>query len=84
MTLAELRVHERVIGIKQVTKAVTKGVATCVFTADDADARVLAPLVRLCTEKDVAVVHVPTMKELGRACAIEVGAAAAAHVASQR
>lgn len=84
MTLAELGDQEKVIGIKQVTKAVTKGVATCVFTANDADERVLASLVRLCTEKGIAVVHVPTMKELGRACAIEVGAAAAACVASQR
>ena len=78
MTLDTLKNADRVIGIKQVTKAVDKGLAACVFVADDADDRVVEPLKMLCTEKCVELVTVPTMEEIGKACSIEVGAAAAA------
>ena len=78
MTLESLRNAERVIGVKQVTKAVQKSRADTVFLADDADERVTQPLLDLASEIGVQVVHVPTMQELGKACSIEVGAAAAA------
>ena len=78
MTLESLKGAARVIGVKQVTKAVQKSQADAVFLADDADGRVTQPLLDLADEMDVQVVHVPTMQELGRACSIEVGAAAAA------
>ena len=42
------------------------------------DERVTQPLLDLASEIGVQVVHVPTMQELGKACSIEVGAAAAA------
>ena len=48
--------------------------------ADDADAKVVEPLETLCTEQNVPVSRVSSMKELGTACNIEVGAAAAAAV----
>ena len=78
MTLDTLKNADRVIGIKQVTKAVNKGLAVCVFAADDADGRVTEPLKELCSQKGVELVRVPTMEEIGKACSIEVGAAAAA------
>ena len=78
MTLESLKDAVRVIGVKQVTKAVQKGQAEAVFLADDADGRVTEPLLHLAEEMGVSVVHVPTMQELGKACSIEVGAAAAA------
>ena len=78
MTLDTLKNADRVIGIKQVTKAVNKGLAVCVFAADDADGRVTEPLKELCSQKGVELVNVPTMEEIGKACSIEVGAAAAA------
>ena len=40
MTLDALKSASRVMGTKQVSKAVKRGDATCVFLADDADARV--------------------------------------------
>lgn len=83
MTLETLKGAARVIGIKQVTKAVNKGRAVCVFTADDADGHVVEPLLRLCEEKAVDIVHASTMQELGKACSIEVGAAAAAVLKSE-
>ena len=80
MTLEALKTAKRVIGIKQVAKAVKREVATEVFIADDADAKVVEPLETLCTEQNVPVSRVSSMKELGTACNIEVGAAAAAAI----
>jgi large subunit ribosomal protein L7A len=78
MTLEALKNANRVIGIKQVTKAVNKGFVESVFLADDADERVLKPLEELCESKNIEVIKVSAMKDLGQACMIEVGAAAAA------
>ena len=80
MTLEALKTAKRVIGIKQVAKAVKREAAMEVFIADDADAKVVEPLETLCTEQNVPVSRVSSMKELGTACNIEVGAAAAAAV----
>lgn len=78
MTLDTLKNANRVIGIKQATKAVKRGNVQTVFVADDADDRVIDPLKALCQETGISVGHAETMKELGQACGIEVGAAAVA------
>ena len=78
MTLETLRDSQRVIGIKQVMKTVAKAKAECVFIAEDADERVVAPLLELCQTTGIKVVKAVSMIELGKACSIEVGAAAAA------
>ncbi|MBR3458588.1 MAG: ribosomal L7Ae/L30e/S12e/Gadd45 family protein [Selenomonadaceae bacterium] len=78
MALDALKNANRVIGIKQVTKAVRKGIVRDVYVADNADERCLAPLIALCGEQAMELFHVDSMKELGEACGIEVGAAAAA------
>lgn len=73
-----LKNAKRVIGIKQVTKAVRNHLAKCVYIADDADDRVLSPLKELCEAEGIEVISAASMAELGKACNIEVGAAAAA------
>ncbi len=78
MTLKALKNANRVIGIKQVAKAVKRDSVQKVFIADDADAVILKALIDSCAEQSVELEHVETMKELGTACGIEVGAAAAA------
>jgi len=80
MSLDTLKTAKKVIGVKQATKAVAKGLAQMVFIASDADKRVTQPLKELCSQQGVAMEEVSTMAELGQACAIEVGAAAAAVV----
>lgn len=82
MPLESLKSADRVTGLKQVRKAVESGRAVCVFLADDADRRVTEPMASLCMSRGVAVEHVATMKELGKAASIEVGASAAALLAS--
>ncbi len=78
MTPEALKGRNRVIGIKQVTKSVKRGLAASVILAEDADEKVLRPLTELCEANDVPVSYAKTMQELGKACGIEVGAAAAA------
>lgn len=76
--LQELRNAKRVVGIKQLRKALRDGTALKVFVADNADERLTAPIKELCEETGVPLVSVPTMAELGEACSIDVGAAVAA------
>lgn len=67
-----------VVGAKQLKKAVEAGRARYVFLAENADPAVIEPIVLLCRSKEVQTAWVPSMAVLGRACGIEVGAAAAA------
>lgn len=78
MTLEELKNVKRAVGIKQVTKSLEKEIVSVVIVAEDADERVMLPLRELCRTKGVAVETAVSMKELGKACRIEVGAAAVA------
>ncbi|RKN65186.1 50S ribosomal protein L7ae-like protein [Paenibacillus ginsengarvi] len=68
------------IGTKQTTKMVELGKASEVFVAEDADPRMTAKIVNLCKKLGVQVTYVESMKQLGKACGIEVGAATAAIV----
>ncbi len=78
--LSELNVSNKVVGAKQVKRALNDGQARKVFVAGDADPRVTQPLAQLAVDKSVLVELVPAMQELGSACGIAVGSAAAAIV----
>ena len=79
--LTELSTSEKVVGAKQVRRAVESGTAHKVFLADDADPRVIEPIAVLCGEKGVPTVTGVEMRQLGQACGIAVGAAMAATLA---
>ena len=49
-----------------------------VYIAEDAERCITSPLLRICEEKGFEIVYVDSMKELGKACGIKVGAATAA------
>lgn len=68
------------IGTKQTTKAVENGTAKQVYVARDADPKLTSKIISLANKMGVEVVYVDSMKELGKACGIEVGAAMAAVV----
>jgi len=68
----------KVVGVKQTKRAIEGGKAALVFLAQDADPRVTEPIQVLCAQKGVDVEQVPSMKDLGSACGIAVGSAAAA------
>ena len=76
--LEMLSKSRRVIGIKQTTRALQNGEAAEVFVALDAETRLTAPVRALCRETGIPLEEVETMRALGQACGIEVGAAVAA------
>jgi large subunit ribosomal protein L7A len=78
MSLEMLQTAKKIVGVKQVTKAVEKDLVQVVYIAQDAEQRFVEPLRTLCSRKKVAIETTFTMAELGRLCSIEVGAAAVA------
>ena len=76
----KLKTAEKVIGAKQVTRALKNGGVSCVYLAQNADPKVIEPIARLCQEGAVPVVQVDSMETLGKACGIAVGSAVAAIV----
>ncbi len=79
MTLEALKqAARRTVGVKQTEKAVARQAAELVFIGSDADERVTGKLKELCQTNGVPVVATESMIEVGRACGINVKAAAAA------
>jgi len=70
----------RIVGAKQSQKAIKAGRASVVYIAHDADPALTGPIADLCRAENVKVVEIPTMKELGALCSIQVGAAIAADI----
>ena len=80
--LAELSGRKIVVGTKQLRKALESGKATFVFLAQNADPAITEPIAALCQTYNVDIAWVRSMTDLGHACGIEVGAAAAAAIDS--
>ena len=78
MPLNDIRNSNKVIGSKQVKKAIIKGLARKVYLALDAEPHIIDPLRELCHQHEVEVEEIEKMEELGNACGIEVGSAAVA------
>ena len=73
-----LAAKEKVVGLKQVRRAVAAGKVRRVYLACDADPRLTEPMEALCRASGIDVVTDYTMAQLGRACGIAVGAAVVA------
>ena len=76
--LSDLKNNRKVVGSKQVRKAVTNGKAKKVYLAADAEPHIIGPLSELCRQHNVEIEEVQEMETLGNACGIEVGSAAVA------
>ncbi|MEG0824276.1 MAG: ribosomal L7Ae/L30e/S12e/Gadd45 family protein [Oscillospiraceae bacterium] len=76
--LTELISGSHVVGAKQTGRAIADAAAAAVFLAEDADPKITEPIAKLAHEQNVPVEMVATMKQLGAACSIAVGAAVAA------
>ena len=76
----ELAKYKFIVGAKQLKKALKNGTAHRVFLACNADPAVTEPIAALCKQNHVDFAWVRSMTDLGHACGIEVGAAAAAAV----
>ncbi len=75
--MERIKANPHVVGLKQTKKTIEANKAHLVFIAQDADGYMVAPLEKLCEENSVEIVYVDSMKELGRACHIEVPTAVA-------
>ena len=75
--LEQLNTQRKVVGIKQLRKSLKEGRILRAFAAENADPRLTDPLAEECERCGVELIWVPTMAELGKACGISVGAAAA-------
>ena len=69
---------QKTVGFKQTQRALEKGLVRRVYIAEDAETHVLRPIIEWCHNHHIEQIEVPTMKELGKACGIEVGTAVAA------
>ena len=76
--LHELERAAKVVGVKQSRRALAGGRVKRVYQAKDADPQLTRSLERQAQERRVEVVWAESMKALGRACGIAVGAAVAA------
>lgn len=67
-----------IIGTKQTVRTLKSGHVKEVFVAQDADPKITDNIIQTAKELDVPVTKVESMKKLGKACGIDVGAAAVA------
>ncbi len=68
-----------IIGTKQTVKALKRGSVKEVVVAKDADSVLTAGVIQLAKNQNTAVCMVDSMKKLGKACGIEVGAKNCCH-----
>lgn len=73
-----LQAKKVIIGTKQAVKAIQTSRVLEIVVAEDADRRVINKVLQLAEEQQVPVTRVDSMKKLGKACGIEVGASTVA------
>ena len=78
--LKEISRCKMVVGARQLRKALETGRAKRVYLAEEADPAITEPIALMCEQYHIDCAWVPNMLDLGKACGIEVGAAAAASV----
>jgi large subunit ribosomal protein L7A len=76
--LSKLGTQDKIVGAKQVKRALAKTGVEVVFIANDADKSVTGEIEELCQSKSVPITYVNSMQELGEACGIDINAAVAA------
>ena len=69
--------NNRIVGAKQTIKAIKANKVEKVYIAENADRKVIEPILNCCNEQGVEVIMISTMQKLGVLCNIDVGAATA-------
>ena len=69
-------VEKKVIEIKQCLKFIKLGKGKVLYVAKDANAKLISPIIQLAQEKNIDIVEIPTMKELGKISGIDVKSSA--------
>jgi large subunit ribosomal protein L7A len=73
-----LQAQQFVVGTKQTVRALKEGKVQEVIIAEDADPFIIDKIMEAAKEANIPVTKVDSMKKLGKACKIQVGAAAVA------
>ncbi|MDQ0974155.1 large subunit ribosomal protein L7A [Neobacillus niacini] len=73
-----LQATKIVIGTKQAVKVLKDGTVSELIIASDAGTNVTAAAVKLAQDLNIPIIYVDSMKKLGKACGIEVGASTVA------
>lgn len=68
---------KKVVGFKQSLKAIKTGGVNTVYIAKDADLKIYDQIKSAAEENSLEIILIDTMKELGKLCGIDVGAATA-------
>lgn len=76
--ISKLNTHKRVVGAKQVKRALVSSDVEAVFIALDAEDKVTKDIKELCKTKLIQIIPIDTMEDLGKACGIGINAAVAA------
>ncbi|MFO7612401.1 MAG: ribosomal L7Ae/L30e/S12e/Gadd45 family protein [Clostridia bacterium] len=69
-----------IVGARQSIKALKNGKALEVYIADDADESIKEEFISECMARNIKIIRYGTMKELGRDCGIDIGAAIACRI----
>jgi large subunit ribosomal protein L7A len=70
-----LKLYKKKIGLRQCTKAIKNGEVKTVVLAKDATDKIINTINELCQGKELEIVYFEDMKQLGKACEIDVGTA---------
>jgi len=73
-----LKNGQKVVGAKQTKRAIQNKTSACVFLAEIADPVITGPIREMCEESNIMIQTVSDLKDLGAACGVKVGTAAAA------
>lgn len=76
--VSRLKEGEKIVGTKQVKRAIDSSQVEVVYVAKDADSKITDGILKACEEKEIEIVYVDTMEKLGKMCKIDVSAATAA------
>lgn len=76
--LYKLKEEKKVVGTKQAKRALDSDEIKLLYVAKDAEVFVVNELIELCKQKNIEIFYVDTMRELGKACGIDVSAAVVA------
>lgn len=76
--VSRLETENKIVGIKQVQRALESEKVAIVYIAEDAEENIIDQIVNLCKEHEIPTVSIISKEELGNACGIDVSAATAA------
>lgn len=76
----DLTKDSKVVGVKQTLRALENGTAKKLYVAQDAQKQVTLRVIEIAQSKNLPIVYIDTMEELGKACNVEVKTATAAKI----